>query len=58
MANPLEEYRESIVSAKQQSQNNFDKYPISLCGGALAVTLTFIKNIIGDNPIEHRGFGA
>lgn len=47
----LDEYRKWLVSAEQKSQEAFDKTVLSLSGGALAISFTFIKDIIGPESI-------
>jgi len=51
MEESFEEYRNSLISAKQNAQNSFDKHLISLSGGSLGISIAFIKNIIGDKQI-------
>mgnify|MGYP000157643279 CR=1 FL=1 len=47
-----EEYRNNLIAAEQKSQDDYDKTIVSLSGGALAISLVFIKDIIGDtDPI-------
>lgn len=54
MDNQLEEFRRTLLDARQQAQNNYDKHLISLSGGALGVSIAFINNIIGNNPIHYQ----
>ena len=42
-----EEYRNGLITAEQKSQDNYDKTIVSLSGGALGISLIFIKDIIG-----------
>ena len=49
----LAEYRKWLVSAEQKSQEDFDKTVLSLSGGALGISLAFLKDVIGTNPIAH-----
>lgn len=53
---PIEEhllkYRDTLVSADQKAQEEFDKAVLALSGGALGVSLVFLKDIIGSNPIK------
>lgn len=47
------EYRKSLVVSEQESQNSYDKSIISLSGSALALSIVFIKDIIGEKePIN------
>ncbi|BCG65168.1 MAG: hypothetical protein methR_P2990 [Methyloprofundus sp.] len=44
-----ESYRNGLITAEQKSQDDYDKTVISLSGGALGISLIFIKDIIGDS---------
>lgn len=46
----MREYREYLVKAKHKAQEDFDKTLIALSGGALGFSLTFISDIVGDQP--------
>jgi len=48
---PLAEYRKFLVAAEQKSQEDFDKTVLALSGGALGISFTFLKDVIGANPI-------
>ncbi len=50
---PLSEYRKFLVAAEQKSQEDFDKTVLALSGGALGISFTFLKDVIGSNPISH-----
>ena len=41
------EYRNGLIAAEQKSQDDYDKTIVSLSGGALGISLLFIKDIIG-----------
>lgn len=45
-----DEWREHLVSAEQKSQEDLDKALLSLSGGALGVSLIFLKDVIGQGP--------
>jgi len=47
-----EEYRKHILVADQKAVEDFDKTLVTLSGGALAVSLTFLKDIVGDGPVH------
>lgn len=50
----LNEYRNNLIQAEQNSQDAYDKSIVSLSGGALGISLVFYKEIIGENtPINH-----
>ena len=57
---PLADYRKFLVAAEQKSQEDFDKTVLALSGGALGISFTFLKDVIGTNPISHPEllFGA
>jgi hypothetical protein len=40
-------YREHLVDARQKAQGDFDKTMVLLAGGALALSLTFVHDIVG-----------
>jgi hypothetical protein len=56
MDQSLQEYRQYLVSAKQQAQNNYDKHLISLSGGALGISIAFIHNIVGNHILIYTGY--
>jgi hypothetical protein len=43
---PLKNYRDSLVKAYKDQSEAYDKTTISLSGGALAVSMTFIHNLV------------
>ncbi len=51
MGKSLEKYRDTLLTAEQKAQENFDKTILALSGGALGITFAFIKDIVGDKPI-------
>ena len=44
--NPVDEYRKTLVEIEQNIGAGFDKTLITLSGGALGLTITFIKDIV------------
>lgn len=44
-------YRDSLLSAEQKISESYDKTLITLSGGALGLTITFIKEIVGPSEI-------
>jgi hypothetical protein len=50
------EYRQWLVAAEQKAQEDFDKTVLTLSGGALGISFAFVKDIIGDKPIEHSSW--
>jgi len=49
----LRAYREHLIKAEQESLRDYDKTLLSLSGGALGISFAFIRDIVGDGPIEH-----
>jgi hypothetical protein len=47
----LADYRKVLVAADQKGQEELDKAVLSLSGGGLGVSLVFLKDIIGTDPI-------
>lgn len=56
----LPEYRKILVAAEQKSQEDFDKTVLALSGGALGISFTFLKDVIGAHPLAqpHLLFAA
>jgi hypothetical protein len=52
----LVDYRKFLVTAEQKSQEDFDKAVLTLSGGALGISFTFLKDIVGANPISEPAF--
>ncbi len=55
MDDHLLEYRKSLLSAREQSQGNYDKYLISLSGGALGTSFIFIRDFVQESTIQVQG---
>jgi hypothetical protein len=47
----LKKYRDSLMQFDHEASLNFDKAVMSLSGGALGLTITFIKDIV-PNPVD------
>jgi hypothetical protein len=47
----LSEYRDLLVSAEKDSQEQFDKTVLSLSGGALGISFVFLKDVVGSSPV-------
>ncbi len=54
--NPLDSYRETLIAAEQRAQADFDKTVLLLSGGALGVSFTFLKEVIGPRDILSPDF--
>lgn len=49
----MEKYRQFLVDTQIKLSENYDKLVITLSGGALALSITFLKDIIGNKNISH-----
>ena len=47
---PNDELRTLLSGLERDSQNSYDKAILTLSGGALGVTISFVKNVIGETP--------
>lgn len=52
----IDSYREQLQTDAQKSQESYDKAVLTLSGGALALTFTFIKDLIVPGHIRHIYF--
>ena len=55
MNNQTSEYRKTLIELEQKIGEGYDKTLIALSGGALGVTITFIKDIVGESKIIFSG---
>jgi hypothetical protein len=46
------EERSKLIDGEQDYAKSYDKYVLTLSGGALALSVTFIQNIIGSGPLQ------
>ncbi len=44
--------RNKLIDGEHDYSKSYDKYLLSLSGGALALSITFIHHIIGDGPVQ------
>src|SRR5579859_6804249 len=42
----ISDYRKSLLSLEQQMQSEYDKAIMALSGGALGISLTFLKDVV------------
>jgi hypothetical protein len=49
----LTAYRQSLITAEQTMQSEFDKAVMTLSGGALGISFTFLKDIIDTEGLTH-----
>lgn len=47
MDDDLKEYRVHLVEARQKAFDDFDKTVLALSGGALGISITFLKDLLG-----------
>lgn len=47
--------RNKLIDGEQDYSKSYDKYVLTLSGGALALSVTFLHDIIGDGPIRAPG---
>lgn len=52
----MDSYREQLQTDAQKSQESYDKAVLTLSGGALALTFTFIKDLTVSGHIRHIRF--
>lgn len=52
----MDSYREQLQTDAQKSQESYDKAVLTLSGGALALTFTFIKDLTVSGHIRHIQF--
>jgi hypothetical protein len=43
---PISEYRQSLLNSEQQMQSEYDKAVMTLSGGALGISMTFLKDFV------------
>jgi len=48
------EYRKQLIDLEKSIHESYDKTLITLSGGALATSIAFYKDIIGNIPIEKK----
>ncbi len=48
----MSEYKRSLQAAEQVMQTEYDKGLMALSGGALGISLAFVKEVIGKNTIH------
>lgn len=54
MDKQTEEYRAHLVEARQKAFEDFDKTVLTLSGGALAVSMTFVKDLVGPGVLVYQ----
>jgi len=51
MKKDLKEYRAGLIETQRKLNESYDKLLVTLSGGALALSITFLKDVIGDNQV-------
>lgn len=51
MDKDLKEYRSRLIQTVEKLNENYDKLIITLSGGALVLSLTFLKDVVKETPI-------
>lgn len=44
--------RNRLTDAEREYSSQFDKYILTLSGGAIALSLAFLRDLVGENPIQ------
>ena len=52
MAEELDKYRTELLQTVQKLNESYDKIIITLSGGALGLSVIFLKDVIKDNKLE------
>ncbi|MBN4079518.1 hypothetical protein JYT26_02645 [Beggiatoa alba] len=53
LTDDMRQYREGLVETQRKLNESYDKLILTLSGGALALSITFLKDIIGSNEISY-----
>lgn len=56
MSSELDQYREGLIETQRKLAENFDNLLVALSGGALGLSITFLKDVIGSNEICYPYF--
>ena len=52
----VSDYRKGLQSLEQQMQSEYDKAILALSGGALGVSMTFLKDVVVKQGVQGGGF--
>src|ERR1041384_3332720 len=55
MDKQMQEYRNHLVEARQKAFEDFDKTVLALSGGALGISITFVKDLLGPGTLSCKG---
>lgn len=53
MGDELDSYRQGLVDTKNKLNESYDKLIVTLSGGSLALSITFLKDVIGSDKIHY-----
>lgn len=51
MSDELDKYRQQLIEFEQKIGAGYDKTLIALSGGALGISISFVKDIVGDKEV-------
>lgn len=52
----ISEYRKALLDLEQKTQSAYDKAVMTLSGGALGLTFTFLKDVVGQRQLNSPGW--
>lgn len=52
------EYRQTLINLEQQMQSTYDKAVMTLSGGALGISLAFLKDVADKTALKNTGCRA
>lgn len=52
----LSDYRKNLLTLEQQMQSEYDKAIMALSGGALGISMAFLKDVVITHGIHNGGF--
>ena len=53
MNSEMKRYRDGLIETQKKLNESYDKLIITLSGGALALSITFLKDVIGSSKIDY-----
>src|SRR5436190_21382140 len=52
----ISDYRKGLLTLEQQMQSEYDKAILALSGGALGVSMTFLKDVVIKQGVQGGGY--
>lgn len=52
----ISDYRKALLTLEQQMQSEYDKAILALSGGALGVSMTFLKDVVIKHEVQGGGY--